>query len=160
MKNIILIFAFISTTITSYGQTNKNLLDDKFYSTIQRFLDNVKGIKINNEVKILNQQFTADTISVVSKKEGTVWVMEYFDINWDINNKNTYFFTNVDDENKKLVRFELGFSSEYSLYHYVKDESKDELRRTKGRVKFYILRKDLDEFSEFLINYKIRPDNL
>ena len=155
----ILIFTFISTTIISYGQTNKNLLDHKFYSTFQKFLDNANGIKIDKEHKILFQQLTADTIRLTIKYEDNVTIAEFFDINWDIDNKNTYFLTNVEDENKELVRFELGFSFEYSKhYYFVSGVSKGELRKTKARITFYILRKDLDEFKAFVGNYKIRHD--
>jgi hypothetical protein len=156
MKKIVLIFAFLFTVVASFGQKKQPVINSLFFSTFQGFLDNADGKKINSkDGKILHQQFTEKSILISKKREDIVWKEEVFDIEWLINQDNTHILL-VDDENKSLFRFEIGFLSDYSYYYYYEGkESKGELRKTKSRIRFYILRKDLSEFREFLYRYNI-----
>lgn len=67
-----------------FGQTKE--LDSQFFSTVQKYLDNAEGVKINfnkgENNKIVQQLFTADTIRIIKESGayGTVIVEEIFDI--------------------------------------------------------------------------------
>ena len=175
MKNILLIFTLLSIMTASFGQTKK--LDSQFFSTVQKYFDKVEGQKINFEKgennKIVKQLFTADTIRINKEfgEYGSESVEEIFDIKWEFDKTYTYFtqnesekldrnnpfFTQTVKRNKNLVIFTLGFLSNYSYYYYfIGDESKSELKKN-NRVEFYILKKDFDDFYEFLKIYGIYP---
>ena len=161
MKKVFLFFALLIMISAMYGQTNPIVLDSKFFSMFQDFLDNADGVKINSEDgrKILHQQITEKSILITTKRTGTIWSEEVFNIEWLINQDNSYLLLNIDDENKSLFRFEMGFKFDYSYYYYAGNESKGELRKTNARIRFYILRKDLSKFRQFLldnnINFKV-----